>query len=63
MTSSSKVTFLNAGFSTEGEIEQVLLVGPMAPQTNRRIPVASVTYNNFLLFSRYSKDFFLMVRR
>ena len=31
---SSNVIFRNAGFSTSGEIDDVLLVGPIAPATN-----------------------------
>ena len=30
--------FLYAGFSTEGEIDNVLLVGPIAPATNFSFP-------------------------
>ena len=32
------LTFLNSGFSTDGEIERVLLVGPMAPATYLFLP-------------------------
>ena len=35
--------FLYSGFSTEGEMERVRLVGPMAPRTYLCTPVAFVT--------------------
>ena len=35
--------FLKSGFSTEGEMESVLLVGPTAPATNRVTPVSAST--------------------
>lgn len=31
--------FLNSGFSTEGEMDKVRFVGPIAPATNLVIPV------------------------
>lgn len=30
--------FRKSGFSTDGEMDKVLFVGPKAPATNRRIP-------------------------
>ena len=35
--------FLYSGCSTDGDIERVRLVGPIAPATNFCMPVASVT--------------------
>ena len=35
--------FRKSGFSTEGEMESVLLVGPTAPATNLATPVSAAT--------------------
>ncbi len=46
------LTFLCSGVSTEGEMESVLLVGPMAPATNRARPVSEAAEVAALLASR-----------
>ena len=51
-TSSIKVTFLNPGLVTDGEIESDRLVGPMAPATRRgREGSASMTSRHTRLAS------------
>ena len=51
-TNSSKVTFRYSGLSTDGEIDKVLLVGPIAPHTYFLIPV----------FKKYSSHAFLAIK-
>lgn len=44
--------FLNSGFSTDGEMDRVLFVGPIAPATYLRIPEYKLT-NKQLVFSSF----------
>lgn len=62
VTSSQKVTFLNAGSSTLGETEAVRFVGPIAPATNRLHSGVEILFVAFLakieayLFISNTKD-------
>lgn len=46
MRSDHLLTFLNSGFSTEGDMDKVLLVGPIAPATYFWIPTKWTFYIN-----------------
>ena len=56
-----KVMLRNAAFSTLGEMESVLFVGPTAPAQNRRTPVAWVYVT--IVFHKKNVYFFMNTKR